>query len=100
MLETLAAVRPCREPRFAELASLVTHHHARTLSGCILVLMAWDEPRRELVRQLKTLRVPQHVFLLVRSGEAEFIDRGPAADQPDRFTIIEAGKVAEALAGL
>ena len=99
LLEVLAAVKPSREARFAELAGLVTSH-AASLSGCILVLMAWDEPRRELVRRLKKLRVPQHVLLLVPPGQNAPSDRGPVADQPDRFTCLESGRVAEALAAL
>lgn len=97
MLEVLAAVRPCREPRFAELADLVLNH-AKALSGCILVLLDWDEPRRQLVRRLKELRVPQHVLLLVPPGEAAGFNPGAPADQPDRLDVIESGRVAEALA--
>lgn len=99
MLEVLSAVKPCREPRFAELANLVLNH-AKSLSGCILVLLDWDEPRRELIRRLKRLRIPQHVLLLVRPGDVATVDRGSAADQPDRFDVIESGRVAEALARL
>ncbi|HAV63402.1 MAG TPA: DUF58 domain-containing protein [Verrucomicrobiales bacterium] len=99
MLEVLAAVTPSREKSFADLTSMVIGH-ANGLSGCILVLMAWDEPRRELVRTLNSLRVPMHVFLMTRPGEADQVERGPAEDQPDRFTIIEGGHVAEALARL
>lgn len=99
MLEVLAAVRPCREARFAELSDLVLNH-AKSLSGCILVLMAWDEPRRSLIRRLKQLRIPQHVFLMVQPGETARVDRGSPLDQPDRFDIIEAGRVGEAFARL
>ena len=99
MIEVLAAISPCREPRFEELSNLVVKH-AKALSGCILVLMAWDEPRRELIRRLKRLRVPQQVFLMVQPGEAARVDRGAPEDQPDRFNIIETGRIAEAFAKL
>lgn len=99
MLEVLAAVKPCREPRFEELSSLVLNH-AKSLSGCILVLMAWDEPRRSLIRRLKQLRIPQQVFLMVPPGETGPAHRGAPGDQPDRFDVIEAGRVAEAFARL
>ena len=99
MLEVLAAVRPDRKMRFDELGALVLQH-SNDLSGCILVLMAWDEPRRNLIRQLKTLKIPQHVLLMVRPGEKELIDRGPEADQPDRMTIIELGNVEAAISEL
>lgn len=99
MLEVLSAVKPSRGTTLDELSNLVIGH-ARTLSGCILVLMAWDEPRRRLVRNLKQLRIPQHVFLMVPEGKADDVDRGPAESLPDRFTIIEAGKVGEVFATL
>ncbi len=99
MLEILAAVKPNREAKFNELGSMVLRH-SNDLSGCILVLMAWDEPRRELIRQLKTLQIPQHVMLMVRPGETAHVDRGPAADQPTRMTIIESGHVEAALSEL
>ena len=99
MLEVLAAISPSREPRFEDLSNLVVKH-AKALSGCILVLMAWDEPRRELIRRLKRLRVPQQVFLMVQPGDAARVDRGAPEDQPDRFNIIETGRIAEAFAKL
>lgn len=96
MLEVLAAVKPCREPRLAELEALVLQHSA-ALSGCLLVLMEWDAPRRALVRRLKALRLPTLVMVLVPRGQAESFDPGPAADQPDRLLVLESGKVAEGL---
>jgi uncharacterized protein (DUF58 family) len=97
MLEALAVVQPCRGPRFATLAAAV-ERQAHDLSGCILVLLAWDEPRRALVRRLKARSVPCQVLLLVPAGTAEAgIDRGPAADQPDRLVILAADAVAEGL---
>ncbi len=99
MLEVLAAVRPCREPRFAELERLVLSHGA-SLSGCLLVLLEWDEPRRALVRRLKNLRLPTLVMVLVPHGRAAGFDRGQPADQPDRFLVLESGNIAAGLKSL
>lgn len=99
MLETLAVVKPNRDQRFEDLDSLVLQH-SNDLSGCILVLLAWDEPRRALIRKLKNLRVPQHVFLMVRPGEKVSVDLGPPPDQPDLMTVIEYGHAEETLASL
>jgi len=96
MLEVLAAVQPCRESRLAELEALVLQH-SPTLSGCLLVLLEWDEPRRDLVRRLRALRVPVLAMLLVPRGKAGTLDRGPAEDQPDRLLVLEAGRVGEGL---
>ena len=96
MLEVLAAVKPCREPRLSELEALVWQHRG-SLSGCLLVLMDWDEPRRALVRHLKTLRLPTLAMVLVPHGQAGRFDPGPPADQPDRLLVLEAGRIGQDL---
>lgn len=96
MLEVLAAVKPCREPRFETLRTLVVQH-SRSLSGCVLVSLEWDGPRRTVVRQLKALRVPTLVLVIVPPGAAAAFDRGPEEDRPDRMVILESGRVGEGL---
>ncbi len=96
MLEVLAAVKPCREPRLPELEALVLQHSA-ALSGCLLMLMDWDEPRRALVRRLKALPLPTLVMVIVPRGRAQTLAAGPPADQPDRLLVLEAGNIAAGL---
>jgi len=96
MLEVLAAVKPCREPRFEELKALVSEHGAG-LSGCVLVLLEWDEPRRALVRRLKALRLPTLAMVLVPGNKVGEFDPGPAEDQPQQLVVLESGKVGEDL---
>ncbi len=96
MLEVLACARPCREERFAHLEELVIRHSAR-VSGCVLVLLEWDEPRRGLVRKLKAQQIPVWVLQLVEPGEASMSPIGSPIEQPDRFARLEAGRVAEGL---
>ncbi len=96
MLEVLAAVKPCRETRLEELESLVLQH-SEALSGCLLVLMEWNQARRDLVRRLKALRLPVLVMVLVPRGKADDFDPGPPEDQPDRLLVLESGKIGEGL---
>jgi len=96
MLEVLAAVQPCRRPHFDDLQALVLEHSS-WLSGCLLVLLGWDEPRRALVRRLKALRLPTLVMLMVPRGKADTFDPGPPGDQPDRLLVLESGHVEEGL---
>ncbi len=96
MLEILASVRPCRDKDFGELRQLVLDH-AGSVSGCVIILLAWDEPRRELVRQLKGLDVPMVVFLITEPAEGGKAATTPRAGRPERFHILEAGKIAEGL---
>lgn len=97
ILEVLASVRPTRDASFPSLAALVSRR-ASDLSGCICVLLAWDEERRELVRRLQSLRIPLRA-LVVAEG-AQGLDLGPMGDFPESFHPIEPGRVAEGLARL
>ncbi len=99
MLEILASVRPCRDKGFEALRQLVLDH-AGAVSGCIVILLAWDEPRRELVRQLKNLNVPMVVLVIAKgTGSASGVTAA-TAEQPERFHILEVGRIAEGLSRL
>ncbi len=98
MLEILASVQPCKEA-FGMLDELVVNH-ASVVSGCIVVLLAWDEPRRRLVEKLKGLGLPLLVLVIRPSGKSEPLDVGPMRDEPERLVELEVGKVEEQLAKL
>jgi uncharacterized protein (DUF58 family) len=100
LLEVLASVRAHDDDsRFALLEELVLNHGAQ-VSGCICVFLAWDEPRRELVRKLKMLGTPLLVLLVVEPGRGHDVDPGPLRDQPQNFRLLEVGSVNEGLATL
>ncbi len=89
MLEVLAGVQPCASRGFDALATLVIRHAAR-ISGCVCVWLAWDEPRRQLVRQLRALGIAVRVCV---------VTRGETAPEPE-VTFLPVGKVQEALSRL
>lgn len=97
MLEILAAVRLCQAKNFNALESLVVQH-AELLSGCICILLGWDEPRRKLVRNLRVLGVPLLLLVLVEPGGQEKL--GELSDAPEAFHVIEMDKVEESLLSL
>lgn len=99
MLEILAGVRVCREQPFQSLAHLVLNH-THLVSGCICVLVHWDEPRRELVAKLKMMGVPVQVLMIVPPGHQTRLDPGPLRDDPERFLVLETGQVEAGLANL
>lgn len=99
LLEVLASVRPCREQPFAALEHLVLDH-IDAVSGCICVLLAWDAERREFVEKLKALGMPVLVLIVAEPGAGKTIEPGPMADEPERLTVLEVGRVEEGLAGL
>ncbi len=99
MLEILASVRACNDQPFRSLEHLVLSH-IKVVSGCICVLMAWDEERRSFIEKLKALGVPVQVLVIVPPGHGERLEPGPLRDEPDRFSVLEAGQVEAGLAKL
>ena len=69
MLEVLASVGVCRDRPFRALHTAVLER-VGTLSGCVCVLLAWDAPRRELIRHLQALGTPTRVFVVTAPGVA------------------------------
>jgi uncharacterized protein (DUF58 family) len=98
MLEILASVRTCHDKTFDALEPLVTRHLG-AVSGCICILLAWDEPRRQLVSRIQKLGVPLLVLVVVPPGQPK-PDPGPMRGDAGAFHVLETGKVAEALARL
>jgi uncharacterized protein (DUF58 family) len=99
MLEVLASVSPCGENSFAALEHLVLNH-TNLVSGCICVLVAWNDERRVFIQKLRALGVPLLVLLIVPPGQSPAPDPGPMRDEPDRFFVLEAGRIEAGLAKL
>ena len=66
MLELLASVMPCQDKSFASLLPVI-QSRCSLLSGCICILLDWDEERKTLVRYLQSLGIP--ALILVIQGE-------------------------------
>lgn len=97
ILAMLAEVRPSRKRTFDHLTGMVVGRSA-ILSGCICVLLGWNNARRELVGRLRQMGTP--VRVLVVAAAAEELDPGPMADRPGDFHGIHPQRVAEGLARL
>jgi uncharacterized protein (DUF58 family) len=91
LLEVLACVAPCRDRPFRALHRAVVERHAQ-LSGCVCVLLSWDEARQELVRHLRALGTPTLVLLVG--------DRASAGALPSDVRLLEVGRIGEGLAAL
>jgi uncharacterized protein (DUF58 family) len=96
LLDHLASIAPQRTPHHAELAALVARHQS-DMGGCVLVLLGWDAPRRDLVRQLRLAHVPTLV-LVVLAPDAP----APDADETaaERVIVLTSGAVSVDLARL
>jgi len=98
MLQILASVTNCAGKEFETLEQLVLNHIS-AVSGCICVLQRWDDARKSFVEKLRVLDIPLLVLVIVRPGGIK-PDAGPLRDEPDRFHVLEIGRIAEQLAGL
>lgn len=99
ILEVLASVQACRDRDFASLEHLVLDHVGR-VSGCICVLLAWDERRREFVRKLRALGLPLRVVVVVERGVGVEFAAGSPAEEAGWLRVLEVGAIAEGLAKL
>ncbi len=97
MLEVLAAVGACPSRPFETLEHLVLNY-VSLVSGCICVLLAWDEPRQQMVKKLRQLDVPTLVLVIVPPGTR--LEPGVMQDEPGRFHVLEIGKIEAQLAKL
>lgn len=98
MLEVLACVQPSPSQAFSGLADLVL---ARTgqIGTAVCVLLDWDEPHKELIKQLRAQQLNVLVLVVIDQSAAY-----PAADtmaaDPGNFLVLETGNVAATLATL
>jgi hypothetical protein len=99
MLEILAGVSVCADKPFNALEHLVLQH-AGAVSGCICVLLDWDELRRDFVRKLRELGIPMLLLLIADPGQGEALKRRAGSTLPDSAHILEAGRIPEGLARL
>jgi uncharacterized protein (DUF58 family) len=90
LLEVLAGVQPCRDQPFDALANAVLAQR-RSLTGCICVLLGWDEARAGLVRQLRAQGIAARVIA---------VSREPVPGAPEWLLVVEPGRVQEGLARL
>ncbi|MDB6068169.1 MAG: hypothetical protein JWR26_4377 [Pedosphaera sp.] len=99
MLEILASVQSCTDQPFSSLEPLVLDHLA-VVSGCICVLLTWDESRQNFVKKIRTFGIPLLVLVVVPRGQGKSLEPGPMCDDPDRFKVLEVGQVEQGLAKL
>ena len=92
LLRVLAAVTPSPPESFALLARSVTSH-GPAISGAILVLQAWDEPRARLVAALQSMRIGVRAYVIAQS-----IPDSPDPAVPPAVRWVQPGAVREALA--
>ena len=96
MLEILACVNPSRNQNFDSVRQMLAGRTTQ-MSGCICVLLSWDEPRRKLVQWLRANEVAVEVLLVTEGNQA--IDPGPMRDRSHYFHFVESGNLEGAFPG-
>ena len=97
LLEGLACVQPGVDHSIESLHSLV-NQRADSLTGCVCILLAWDDTRQGLVRRLNVLGVPTLVFVVTDGEDDSPLPLGPMAGTPKRLRRLHVGRIAEGLA--
>ncbi len=96
MLEILASVESCSKQPFSSLTQQV-QERAGMMSGCILVLLEWNEERQDLVRFLKSKGIPVTVVVIQEQEPEHPLAPGSMQDSPDRFHVATVGAIQEGL---
>lgn len=96
MLEILASVRVCTDKPFETLETLALNH-ADAVSGCICILLSWNEPRRRFVKKLKALDIPVRVVVILADKPSKPLDPGPMQDSSEHFHTLIAGQIEQGL---
>jgi uncharacterized protein (DUF58 family) len=91
MLEVLAGVQPSPPEEFGTLARAVLARQS-TLSSMIAVLLAWDEPRRQFVRQARASGLEIRALLVCGPGEPPPVEPG--------LLVLRSGAIESGLAQL
>ncbi len=99
MLKILASVTPCSNRSFSTLSALVIERSSM-LSGCICIMLAWDEERQRLVESLKGLGLPVLVLVVSEGDASAKLEPGPMDDHPGNLHRLLVGNIEEGLAGL
>ncbi len=100
LLELLAAIAPCENRGFESLLPVVQQQLA-LLSGCICVLLRWDDDRQALVEQLQAAGVPTLVLLLAEAdGLAEPPDMSWVRVPKSRLHVLQMGDIQSGLLAL
>ncbi len=99
MLEILASVRACKDRPFNTLPALVMER-AALLSGCVCILLSWDEERQAFIGLLKALGLPVLVLVVAEDKARSPLDPGPMKGDLEHLHRLQAGKIEEGLAHL
>ena len=99
LLEVLAVVTSSQERDFWKLREAVVERLA-LLSGCICVLLSWNDERMRLIGELLAFGIPVKVIVISDCARPDDQDLGPMKSSPHNFHYITVGSIKEGLLNL
>lgn len=100
LLELLASVVPCQDKGFETMLPLV-RSRLSLLSGCICVLLGWDNDRKALIEQLQVAGVSVLVIIVAtEKGLATEPDRSCLKDSQSHLHVLTVGNIQSGLLAL
>lgn len=97
-LEILASVKACKDKPFSRLPPLVLER-ASLLSGCICILLSWDEERKQFIGHLRRLGIPLLALVITEGKRTQQpLDTGAIEGEAGKIHALEVGKIREGLA--
>ncbi|MBF0118176.1 MAG: DUF58 domain-containing protein [Desulfobacterales bacterium] len=94
ILEILADVKTCQDKSFTTITPIIISRK-EMLSGCIFILLKWDEERQTFIKHLLAIGLP--VMVLVVTDKNYILDPGPMKDKLENFHVLEIDKIQEGL---
>lgn len=100
MLEILSCVQTCNDRDIGSLQSLVKQS-VGLLSGCICILLSWDQERKNFIQNLLSHGLPLVVIVITKDDPDRIQhDPGPMKNMIHRFHAVQAGNIEKGLASL
>ncbi|MBA4368375.1 MAG: DUF58 domain-containing protein [Desulfobacterium sp.] len=100
MLEILSCVQTCSDKNIESLQSLVKQS-AGLLSGCICILLSWDQERKNFIQNLLSHGLPLVVIVVTKDDPGSIQqDPGPMKNMIHRFHAVQVGDIEKGLASL
>ena len=78
----------------------VVFERSSLLSGCICVLLSWDDERQQFIGNLLELGIPTLVLVIAAADDPPTLEPGPMRGNPEHLLRLEVGKIEEGLATL
>ena len=100
MLEILACVKTCSDQTIASLESKI-RQSAGLLSGCVCILLSWDQDRQDFIHFLLSQGLPLIVIVVTADPPDNLRnDPGPMENNIDNFHVVQVGNIEKGLASL